>query len=382
MAKDEGGEKTEKATPKALRDARRRGDVAKSRDLGLAVGLAVLLVVLWRLLLLVPERLASLANAALAAAAGGDFRAALAAVGGEALDAALLLSALVLVPIALAGLLVEFLQTGPVVTAEKLLPKWSNLDPVAGFKRMFGADNLVEFAKSVAHVALLLGIGAYVIGSHLPDLLLLTQGPPLALAGAMLRCALELFAWTLGLFALVTALDVAWQRHSFDKKMRMSQRDIREERKRDEGDPKLKGQRKRLAREWSRDGAKRAASKASVLIVNPVHVAVAVRYDERDAPVPTVTGRGEEEAAREMRDAAEAAEVPILRNETLARALLRDTEDGDLVPRELFGIVAEVTLWALRTRERIERERRGETATDGPELPVPGEDLTRYPGAV
>ena len=391
---DDSGDRTEKPTPKKLRDARQRGEVPKSQDLGLAVGLIAILLVLWQTLRIAPERLAALTEAVLDAAretegngvgsgpgsgASSGFVDAVGAIGAEALEALLLLSALVLLPVALVGLLVGFLQSGPVLTAEKLKPKLSNLNPVEGFKRMFGADNAVELLKSMLHTALLLGIGYHVIVHDLREILLTPYASPAALLEAMLQGAIRLFGWTLLTFGLLTVIDVAWQHHSFEKRMKMSFRDIRDEHKSSEGDPQIKGQRRRLAKEWARDDSKGSASRASVLVVNPVHLAVAVLYDEEESPVPTVIGRGEEETALDMREAAEAADVPVLRNETLARALFRDTSDGDLVPRELFGIVAEVTLWAQRARARIERERRGGPPGEDAALPVPGEDLTRYP---
>ena len=379
MADDSSGEKTEKPTARKLREARRKGDVPKSRDLGLGLGLIAALLAVWQLVRLAPPRLAALLDAALEASAERDFAESLAAVGAEAVSAALVLSALVLVPVSFVGLLALFLQTGPILALEKLAPKLSNLDPVAGTKRMFGADSLVECVKAVLLSAILLGISAYVTVDNLGEFLRTPHATPTAFVAAMLDGAMQLVLWTLGAFAFFTALDLAWQHSSFEKKMMMSQQDIKEEHKNAEGDPQMKGERKRLARQWSGEGAKKAASGATVLVVNPVHVAIAVLYDERTTPVPKVIGRGEDELALEMRAAAEAAEVPVLRNELLARTLLKDTRDGDLVPRELFAVVAEVTLWALRARARLERERRGEPEPRTAALPVPGEeDLTRY----
>ena len=383
VADDSGGEKTEKPTPKKLRDARRKGDVPKSRDLVLAVGLLAALPVLWQLVRLAPERLSAVLDAAIATASGGDFAESLDAVGAEAISTALSLSVLALVPIAVVGLLVTFLQIGPVLAFEKIAPKLSNLDPVAGFKRLFGVDGLVECAKAVLLCLALFAIGGYLILSGLADLMRTPYAPPTGFAEAMLGLTLRMTVWSLAVFAFVTVLDIAWQHHSFEKKMKMSFRDIKDEHKNSEGDPQMKGERRKLAKQWAGEGSKKAASKASVLVVNPIHIAVAVLHDERTTPVPKVIGRGEEELAREMRDAAAEAGVPVLRNELLARTLLRDTKDGDLVPRELFGIIAEVTLWSIRARERIERERRGERKVEGGrELPVPGEDMTRYPDDV
>ena len=286
MADDAGGEKTEKPTPKKLRDARRKGDVPKSVDVALAVGLLVGMVVLWQLLRIAPPRLAALMEAALAMPLERNFRESLEAVGAEAVMALVLLSALVLVPIALASLLAMFLQIGPLLALEKIVPKLSNLDPVAGLKRLFGADSLVQCIKAVLLTAVLFAIAAYLIATALDELLMVTHATPMALAGAMIGLVLRLCLWTLAAFAFFAVIDLVWQHHTFEKKMKMSLRDIKDEHKNTEGDPRLKGERKKLAKQWAGEGAKKAASKASVLVVNPVHVAVAVLYDERQAPVP------------------------------------------------------------------------------------------------
>lgn len=374
---DDSGNKTEKATPKRLRDARKRGEVPKSRDLTGTLGLAFTLVLFALVLGDATERLAALLDDTLRYASG-PFEERLASLGTAAVTAFLTLSALILVPVAAFGLLVEFLQTGPVLTFEKIRPKLSNLDPVGGVKRMFGLDNLVEVAKSIAKTAFLFVIAFLVVRSLIDRVVLLPAGEPLHLVAATAALALRLFGWTLGVFLVIMALDASYQQYSFAKRMKMSVRDIRQEHKDNEGDPQMKGQRKQMHREWAQEGATRAASDAAVLVVNPTHVAVAIAFDRERTPVPTVSAKGELETARAMREAANRAHVPVLRNERLARTLLADVEEGDPVPRELFDVVAEVILWATRTQGVVARQR-GERVDDAPLPAPPGEDLTDYP---
>lgn len=379
MADDDSGDKTEEATPKKLRDARERGEVPKSRDVGLAASLLAGMVSLWFLLEEAPVRLAALSEASYAAM-DEEFTDALAAVGVQAFDSMLVLSAIVLLPVPTFAIVVQFIQTGPVMTAEKFTPRLSHMNPVEGVKRMFGADNWVDLGKSLVYSVILLFIAWQVTQARLPDILQTSLEEPLTLVVVLFDCLGLIFVFGIAALALVTAADLAWQRHAFAKRMKMSQRDIRDEIRNTEGDPDVKRERRQLAEEWARAPATDAAGDASVLVVNPVHVAVAIRYDEIEAPVPVVTARGEHELARAMRAVAAEAEVPILRNARLARALLRHTDDGDMVPREFFDIVAEVTLWALRTRELLARSRRGEPLDPSwRDIPAPGEDLTRYP---
>ena len=215
---------------------------------------------------------------------------------------------------------------------EKLKPKLEHLNPVEGVKRMFSMDNLVEVLKAVLKTALLLLIGWLVVQAALPQIVGLARSPeqPVQVIGALMwDLTVQAVAWTLGTFALVSLLDAAYQRHSFIKKMRMSLRDIRQEMKESEGDPHIKQQRKQAHQEWSQRNAAQAARTANVLVVNPTHVAIAIDYDRETAPVPSIAAKGEDFVARAMREAAEEAGVPIVRNVPLARDLLARGEIGE-----------------------------------------------------
>ena len=145
-----------------------------------------------------------------------------------------------------------------------------------------------------------------------------------------------------------------------------------------EGDPQMKSHRKQTAMEWAQQGAASAAQDASVLVVNPTHIAIAINYHQTDNPVPMVTAQGEMDTAVMMRESAEEAQVPILRNQQLARTLLANTEEGDFIPHELFDIVAEVILWANQVKNKIDDDREDTTDLKN-DRPAPGEDLTNYP---
>lgn len=391
MAED-AGDKTEKPTPKKLQDARKKGDVPKSRELTSTALLAVWLAVGGFAVSEAAQRLHALFEAFFVTIGQGwavtGFAGAVRALGWQALEAGLLLTALVLAPVAAAGLLIDFLQAGPVLAFEKVKPKLENLDPVAGVKRMFSMDNLVELLKAVAKAALLLAIGWFVLRAALPQLVGLArsaQTPPQVVGDIAWSLSSRLLLWTLGVFAFVALLDVVYQRHAFEKKMRMSLRDIKQEYKESEGDPHVRQQRKQAHQEWSQSNQAQAARNANVLVVNPTHVAIAIDYDRDSAPVPTIAAKGEDHVARAMREAAEEAGVPIVRNVPLARDLLARAEVGEIVPGDLFEIIAEVILWAREVRERVDAQRREadgdvlSTPLPAPRIRAPGEDLTHYP---
>jgi flagellar biosynthesis protein FlhB len=387
---DDGADRTEKPTPKRLRDARKQGDVWKSREF---TSTATLLVWLGASVMLVDfadRELRGLLQAVMAALGktGADFDVTARDLGARAAAALLGATALALVPVCVAGALADFLQAGPVLAFEKVKPRMEHLDPVAGMKRMFSMDNLVEVSKALAKTAALLAIGRLVLRALLPRIAMLQPAAGRAagasLAQALWDASLRLGGAAVAAFVVLGALDMAWQRHSFMKKMRMSRRDIRREAKDNEGDPYIKAHRRQAHREWAQRHAAQAAREADVLVVNPTHVAIALEYDREGHAVPAVTAKGEDDDARAMREAAEEAGVPIVRNVELARELLAGTPEGASVPAHLFDIVAEVILWAREVRDEIERQRRGEAAPAAARARlarVPGEDATRYPMA-
>lgn len=388
--KNDGGDKTEKPTPKKLKDARKKGDVPKSKELTNTAELILWLALFGMGLAYASERITTLMNTTFDSL-GGDFADTAPALGWMALETMLIITALFLLPIIILGLLVEFLQAGPVLSFEKIKPKMDSLNPAEGLKRMFGLDSLVEGIKALIKTVLLFFIGWLVLRALMPELALLPRTSPDDIATAMWEIVLKLLGWTIGLFALLSILDAAYQRHSFTKKMRMSMRDIKQEVKDNEGDPYIKAQRRQMHQEWAQQGATQASREATTIIVNPTHVAIALDYDRDACPVPTISAKGEDHVARAMREAAEEAGVPIVRNVELARDLLARGEVGDVIPRDLFDIIAEVILWAKDVREEIAHSKQDHTGDlpdnstdadatpDKPRRTAPGEDLTRYP---
>jgi len=375
---DDGGSKTEQPTSKKLKDARKKGDVPKSNDVGITLGFLFSMGVLYLLSGNIVDRIAHLFDIAMRTP-GGSFTAELQALGSEAIDTALALSAAILLPLAAFGLLVEYLVIGPVLTTEKISPKMSAFNPAEGLKRMFGPDNLFELGKSMLKTALLFTVAWLTVKSVLGDIVLLMTSRPENIVDAMWYLAIRVFGYVLAAFLLFMLLDSMYQKYSFTRRMKMSMRDIRDELKQTEGNPLLKGARRSLGQEWAQEGATAAATDATVLVVNPVHVAIAIRYDRELTRVPLVTGKGEDKVALAMRQAAEKAGVPILRNEHLARTLLVDRDD-DMVPRELFDIVAEVILWARSVSRTIEAQ--GVLDAEHAARTTPGEDLTYYDYAI
>ena len=377
--KNDGGDKTEQPTPKKLQDARKKGQVAKSKDVTSTVELLVWVLLAALATAYATSQFTGLIDAALQAVRD-PFALAAPAIGEKALSALLALTAALLLPVVAVGVLTEYLQAGPVFTFERLMPKLENMNPVEGVKRMFSMDNLIEIVKAAAKTVALLVIGWLAVSALLPQLVYLPFAQrPEAVGSALWAAARPVLVWTVALFALLSLVDIVYQRWSFTKKMRMSRRDIRQEMKDNEGDPYIKAQRRQAHEEWSQRNAQQAARGANALIVNPTHVAIAVDYDRETCPVPTIAAKGEDHVARAMREAAEEAGVPIVRNVPLARDLLARGEVGELIPPDLFDVIAEVILWAREVRDEMASETIATPQAARPRRrAAPGEDLTRY----
>jgi type III secretion protein U len=357
MADDQNsGDRTEEPTPRRLADARKRGEVSKSREVGATAGLLAALAIGSLMLGWAGDQLAALIELAIASI-GQPFAYAAPALARASVWALLSIVLAFAVPVALISLLADFLQIGPVFSTEPFAPKLERLDLVAGLRRMFGAENLVELAKSLLKTAVIGLIAWLVVREIFAKSTSLVHGAAPALGEALRVSTFHLLGWTVAIFSVVTMVDVLYQRYAFRKRMRMTPSEVKREHKEDEGDPLLKQKRKQLHQEWSERNAISSAQSANVLVMNPTHVAIALDYDPETAPVPVVSGKGEDDLAMEMRDHARMAGVPVLRDIALARALLERAEIGAVVPDDLFDAVAQAIVWARGVREKERAER-------------------------
>lgn len=355
--KNDGGDKTERPTPKRLQDARKKGDVAKSKDVGSTAVLFAWLLVGVLLAGTVFENFAALFDDVFSVM-DQPFGDAFEQVAWSAARRLLVVMAVLLLPVALFASVIEFLQTGPVLTFEKMTPKLDHMNPGEGLKRMFNTDNLFEVGKSLVKTALLLGLTALLLFGQIDRIMRLPAAQPGEVMGAFGAISFHLLGWTLVVFVFISILDSSYQRFSFIKKMRMSRRDIRQEAKDMEGDPMVKARRRELAQEWAQSNAVGSVRGAAALVVNPTHIAVSLAYDPVEHVVPVVAGKGDGLIAGAMRDMAEREGVPIIRNVPLARALHEQVPVEAVVPEDMFAAVAEIILMARRLRDAAARGER------------------------
>jgi type III secretion protein U len=346
MAKGkDSGDKTEKPTRKRLRDARKDGDVAKSKELTSTLVVLGWLTLFWILSPFVVNQLNLLFDAVLGSI-DQPFVTAAPRLGRTALQVFAMVGLALLVAIMALALIIEYLQVGPIFAPKRIKPDASRLNPAEGVKKMFSMDNVVEVLKALFKTGALIGIIILVVFTQLDSLLKLPATTAQAIGSAYWRSTAHIGIWVVMVFLFISLLDIVYQRFSYSKKMRMSRRDIKREHKDDEGDPYMKARRKQLHQEWATRNVLAAVRSSSVLVTNPTHLAVALLYERDETIVPVVMAKGEEHLAALMREAAEEAGVPIMQNVDLARALHERVDVDEFIPVEFFEAVAEVLRWA------------------------------------
>lgn len=351
----EGGEKTEDPTPKKLRDARNKGQVARSQELATTISLFGVIAIVWMLGPIYYQQLVDMMDtvAQLAAHMDGDGKTTMM----NAVSVVNQMGSAIVFPILgvtiFVGIAANYIQFGSVFSLENLMPKLEKISPGAGFKRIFSVKQLIETLKSILKILFLSVLLYYVIKEMI--------GPYITAVYCGMNCLTQVtvhslklvFAYSALAFVVVAMADFAYQKKTFIKGLMMSKDEVKREYKESEGDPVVKGQRKQLAHELIMSDQVGQARKSTAVVINPTHLAVAIRYQEGEMPLPMVVAKGRNLNAVAIREAAEQEGVPIFRNVTLARSLFADTEPGQYIPDEAFEIVAEILAWVARNRDQL-----------------------------
>lgn len=348
------GEKTEKATPKKRQEARKKGQVAKSQDISTAVVLlAVFLYLLFAGSSLTKEIMNFLTN---------SFQKRLLMDPTEGNVQRLFITILkelgtsfgpILLVALVAGLAANFFQVGFLFTTDAIMPKLEKINPLAGFKRMFSLRSIVELVKSILKIGFVGTITFIVLWKRMDEILVLSQksiGTALVTLGS-LTVQMGLFAS--GALFFLAILDFLYQKYDFEKNIRMSKQDIKDEYKNSEGDPLIKSRIKQRQREIAMRRMMQEVPKADVVITNPTHFAIAIMYDESKFEAPIVVAKGVDYIAQKIKTVAKENDVLTVENRPLARALYAQTEIGDTIPEEFFKAVAEILAFVYRTKNKI-----------------------------
>lgn len=355
------GEKTEEATPEKLRKAQEEGQVAKSQDLVGALGFAVGFFVLIGALSFVVSEVRSFTLGALAAAwenPSGE------TIGGLLSDAIPLMLRVTLpigVSVFVMGVFSNVLQTGFFMAFKVLTPKLDKINPINGLKGLFKIKKFVELIKNIVKMGAAAWIAYDVMKDALYDMALTVALPLHESVDYGAGLAFDYLVKTTALFIAIGVVDLIWSRKQFAKEQMMSKYDVKQEYKQSEGDPQMKGQRKQLAQELLFGGGGEAVKNADAVVVNPAHIAVAIKYEGDDGGAPKVVAKGMRIHAERIKELAKQYGVPILRNVPLAQALNKLDIDEE-VPEELYEAVAEVLSFVYKIKE--EQEARHKKAAD------------------
>lgn len=359
FAKDgPGGEKTEEPTAKKLNDARSEGQVAKSRELGNALGLIALFLVLKFFMRSFSDNFMGVFHSIyvkipdIADMVGGS--AAVMDFSGLIRDVILRLLR-ILVPVFLIGFIVAFMtdlvQVKWKPTTKPLRPKFSKLNPISGFKRFFSKEKVVELIKAVAKI-LVIGYVAYSTLKEDAGLLFLLYGIPLLQSVmTMGNIAINLGLKISVIYLVIGFADLAYQKWKFHEDMKMTKQEVKDEWKNTEGDPQVKSKIRQKMREASMRRMMASVPEADVVITNPTHYAVALKYDTFVAAAPVVTAKGQDFLAKRIKDIAKENRVEIVENKPLARMLYHNVEIGEMIPPELYQAVAEVLAFVYNLRQ-------------------------------
>ncbi|QDG51654.1 EscU/YscU/HrcU family type III secretion system export apparatus switch protein [Persicimonas caeni] len=343
-------EKSEKPTAKRRRKAREEGNVAKSAEF---TGAMVMLFAGAALAFWMTEIVRRSAGLVVESIGLISSRDPTSADIGPFMMAALVELSWMIAPVLAVGFVAagffNYVQIGALFTMDPLIPKGERLNPAAGLKRLVEPKKLVDLAKNVGKLSVSGVLGYFVIGDKLG---VLVQLPRMGLWQSMEvlgTVAFDLCAYLGGALVVFGVIDLLWQRHKHEKSLMMSKDEVKREHKESQGDPQIKSKRKQFHRELLKDTGIKNVKKADAVVVNPTHVAVALRYEEESMGAPQVVSAGRGELARQIKKIARRHGIPTIRNVELARALV-DLDVDHEIPAEFYEPVAEVLSYVYKLR--------------------------------
>ena len=346
-------QKTEEPTPKKLDEARKRGNVARSMEVNtwlmlfagtliiafVAPGLMSDISSIAQVFVERPHEFSLEFNNLV-----GLMMRAVMAVGG-----ALLLPAVFMV---VAAITTGIVQNGVVFSPKAMEPKLEKLSPIAGAKRLFSVRQLVEFVKGLIKISIVATIAVMLLAPEFRSLDTTTTMDLSEILAILHDLIIELMIYVLAVLAVIAGIDLIFQRAQHRKRLRMTRQEVKDEMKQSEGDPHVKGRLRQIRMDRARHRMMQAVPEADVVVTNPTHFAVALRYNQDETEAPVVVAKGQDFIAQKIREVAVENDVPIVENRPLAQALFRTVEVDQEIPTEHYKAVAEVIsyVWGLRGR--------------------------------
>jgi flagellar biosynthetic protein FlhB len=350
---DSAQERTEEATPRKKEEARKRGQVFKSME----VISAATLLATWGVLELagpfMTRHLIAFLRDTYALIAKPDFSE---GAVGELMQDLLLTSVIVALPVLgaalVSGLLANYLQVGFVFSLEPLKPQFSRINPAEGFKRIFSRRSLVELLKGLLKITIIGWVAYTAVAGDMQHFAAMmdvgVEGTTATIMGVVSKLFLRVGLAT----AVLAVFDYAYQRFEFNQQMKMTKQEVKEEMKQTEGSPEIKAAVRRRQREMARRRMMEDVKRADVVVTNPTHYAVALRYRADEGAAPRVLAKGQGFVAQRIKEIAKEAGIPTVENVPLARALHASVDVGKSIPPELYQAVAEVLAFVYRLKGR------------------------------
>jgi flagellar biosynthetic protein FlhB len=347
-------QKTEEPTPKKLEESRKKGQVALSREVNNWVMLFTATIVV---LAIGPYSLSALKNhlqtyiakAHLMPSVPGGFGFVL----GESFWQVVAILALPLLILMIAAFLAPFLQIGPLFAPNVIKPDVSKISPMQGFKRLFSLRSIMEFVKGILKIGIIGAVGVILLYPFYAGVDHMVGLPVPTMMDELQRLVIRMMTGILVVLMVVAVVDLVYQRYEHYKKMRMTKQELKDEYKQTEGDPHVRAKLRQLRQEKARARMMQAVPQADVVITNPTHYSLALKYDPEEMDAPVLLAKGIDEVAMRIREVAKENDIPLYENKPLARVLYDTVEIDQMIPPDHYQAVAEVISYVFQLKGKL-----------------------------
>lgn len=346
-------DKTEQATPKKKSDAKKKGQVAKSKEVALALTLMATTLVVTSLGNFSYDKLRNMMFSYLNTSLNMDLNYNnIQHILIYAITNIALIFLIFAVPIMILGILANYIQSGFIFTTETLKPDLKKLNPIAGFKKIFSSRTVVELFKDIILIIIVGFVGYQFVRDNLYNLLIMNTltftSLPYALKGIFVGILFRICL----IMLIIAIADYIYQRFMHNKELKMTKQEIKEEFKQDEGDPQVKSKRKQKMREMSSKRMMASVPEATVVVTNPTHIAVALQYKEGESSAPFVTAKGADRIALKIKEIAKENNVPIIEDKPLARLIYEKVDIDGEIPMDMYQAVAEILALVYKMKKK------------------------------
>jgi flagellar biosynthetic protein FlhB len=351
---DKDQEKTEQATPKRREEARKKGQVAKSHEVAsVAILLACLIYFYFDSGRLVKKMMGLvsgfLRNSGTLLISNTNIQ----ALAVDWLFEFFILIAPLLLTVLIAGFFANFIQVGIAFSAEALEPKFSKIDPIKGFQKLFSLKSFAELIKNIIKLCVVSYVAYVTVAGEIDTLPSLMDKSVGEIMVYMAQISFDIILRTSWVLIVLAILDYVYQRWEYEKELKMSRQEVKDEYKQTDGDPLIKARIRRIQREMARKRMMAQIPKADVVITNPDHIAVALQYDQLKMFAPVVIAKGAGFVAEKIKEIARESNVSVIENKPLARVLYKMVKVNEAIPENLYKAVAEVLAYVYGLKEKI-----------------------------